>query len=167
VQNATRPEVAVRSMFKFTFIAAVVLAATALLGLFVMSSLARIDGVTPIPIPDGSYISSHVRNADYADSYRVEMQFSNYRHIGDVIDNAFAKGSGAIYRTEKEVCFEGVAPGLTYRVSYILEREATPPALTVSTTVHYIDTRGKIYFFLALPIHKMLVPYMLDRMSKA
>jgi hypothetical protein len=157
----------VRSLFKFVFLTGLVLAVTALLGLFVMSSLARIDGVKSVPIPSDSYISGHARRADYADAYRVEMEFSNYRHIGDVIDNAFEKGSGAIYRSDKEVCFEGVAPGLTYRTSYILEYDADPPALTVSTTVHYVKTKGEIYFFFVMPIHKMIVPYMLDRMSKA
>lgn len=156
-----------RSLFKLVFLAGVVLGATALLGLFVMSSLARIDGVEAVAVPAESYVSGHARRADYADAYRVEMRYSNYRHIGDVIDNAFHKGSGAIYRSDREVCFEGVAPGLTYRTSFILEHGAEPPALTVSTTVHYVKKKGEIYFFLAMPVHKMLVPYLLDRMSKA
>lgn len=157
----------VRTLFKFVFLTGVVLGATALLGLFVMSSLARIDGVKGVPVPAESYISGHASRADYADAYRVEMPFSNYRHIGDVIDNAFHKGSGAIYRTDREVCFEGVAPGLTYRTSYILEYDADPPALTVTHTVHYIKTKGEVFFFLAMPVHKMLVPYLLDRMARA
>lgn len=155
-----------RTFLRLVFFTAVVLGGTALLGLFVMSGLARADGVKQVPIPSDSYITSHVRAADYADSYRVGMEFDPYGSIDDVIDNAFEKGSGAIYRTDKEVCYEGVAPGLTYRISYIHDRDISPHTLTVSTTVHYVDAKGKWYFMLALPIHKMLVPYMVDRMSK-
>jgi len=156
-----------RSIIKFVFLAGIVLAVTAVLGLFVMSSLARIDGVKTVAVPTDSYISGHIRNADYYDAYRIDMDYSNYANIGDVINNAFAKGNGAIYRTDKEVCFEGEAPGLIYRVSYILERDGEDSALTVSTTVHYRQPRGEWYFFFAMPIHKMVVPYMLDRMAKA
>jgi hypothetical protein len=159
-------EAAVRALFKFFVIAGVVLGVAAILGLFVMSSLARIDGVKEVPIPTESYISGHARNADYADSYRIEMKYNPFRHIHDVMEHAFEKGSGAIYSTDKEVCYEGVAPGLTYRISYILEKDADPPSLTVSTTVHYVAAKGEWYFTAVNPLHKMLTPYMVDRMSK-
>jgi hypothetical protein len=156
-----------RWLFKFLVIGGVVIVAAALLGLFVMSSMARMHGVKSISIPSDYYISGHLRNADYADAYRVKMEFTPYRSIDDVIENAWEKGSGAIYRTDKEVCYEGVAPGLTYRVSYILDLEADPPTLTVCTTVHYVETKGQWYFAAVMPVHKMLMPFMVDRMSKA
>jgi hypothetical protein len=154
-----------RTIFKFVLIVGVVIVATALLGLFVMSSVARMHGVESVSIDDDTYISGYARDADYADAYRVKMDFNPFRSIDDVIDHAFEKGNGAVYRTDKEICYEGVAPGLTYRVSYILDLEAGPPTLTVCTTVHYADKTGPWYFGAVLPFHRMLVPFMVDRMS--
>lgn len=156
-----------RVLFKFAFLGGVVIVAAALLGLFIMSSVARMHGVESVPIPPDSYISGHAGNADYADAYRAKMEFNPYRNIDEVIEQAWEKGSGAIYRSDKEVCYEGVAPGLTYRVSYILDFKANPRTLTVCTTVHYVKTKGEWYFALVMPFHKMLMPFMVDRMSNA
>jgi hypothetical protein len=156
-----------RAIFKFLVIGGVVIVATALLGMFIMASVARMHGVESISVPNDTYISGYARRADYSDAHRVKMEFNPFRSIDDVIDHAWEKGSGAVYRTDKEVCYEGVAPGLTYRVSYMLDLEARPPTLTVSTTVHYVEQKGRWYFGAIMPFHKMLMPFMVDRMSKA
>lgn len=171
VRNATHPGVRKDPMFrtlvKVLVVAGVVLGLTAFFGLFVMSNLARIDGVAAAAIPNESYLSGSSQMCDYADAYRIPMEFNPFRNIDDVADNAFEKGRGEIHRTDKEVVYEGIAPGLRYDISYLLERRTQPSTLTVCTTVRCETRTGRIYLTLVKPIHKMLLPYMVKRMSNA
>jgi hypothetical protein len=155
-----------RTVFKVIFIGGIVIVGAALLGLFLMSSIARMNGVESLSIPADTYISGHAQTADYTDAYRTEMLFNQYRNIDDIIANAWEKGSGAIYRTEKEVCYEGASLGTTFRISYILDLEAKPVTLTVCRTIHYADTKAEWYYPVVMPFQRMLMPFMVDRMAK-
>jgi hypothetical protein len=157
----------IRTLFKVLFVGGFILGLTALLGLFVMSNLARIDGVAPTAVPNESYLSSLAERADYSDAYRIPMEFNPFGKVDDVADHAFEKGSAEIRRSDDEVVYRGEAPGLHYDISYLLERRTQPATLTVCTTVRYDDRKGRIYFTLVKPIHKMLMPYLLKRMSNA
>jgi hypothetical protein len=153
------------TLLKVVFGAAIVLGVTAFLGLFVMSSLARVNGVKEVAVPNASVLAGAAAKADYADAYRIGMEFCPFRHIDDVAANAFEKGSAELRRSETEVMYEGVAPGVRYNISYILDREATPMTLTVCTVVNGAGRTGPAYLTLVKPIHRMLVPYMVNRMS--
>lgn len=156
-----------RTLLKVFVVAGVVLGLTAFLGLFVMSSLARVDGVAAAAIPNESYLSGATEGADYADAYRVPMEFNPFGNIDDVAEHAFEKGKEEIHRTDDEVVYQGVAPGLRYDIAYLLERRTRPATLTVCTTVRCQTRTGRIYLTLVKPIHKMLLPYMVKRMSNA
>jgi len=156
-----------RTLVKVVFVAAVILGITAFAGLFVMSSLARINGVHEVPVPNASVLANEAARADYSDAYRIEMEFCPFRNIDDVAANAFERGSAELTRTDSEVMYEGVAPGVRYNISYILDRSADPPTLTVCTAARKEGKTGMVYLPLVKPIHRMLVPYLVNRMSNA
>jgi len=159
--------VTVLRLLQVAFFALIVIAIVGLIGVAVMGGLARSDGVENAEIPPDSYIFGYAGQADYADAYVAPMQFSAFGNIDAVAANAFERGDHEIHRSEREVTFEGTAPGVTYQISYILDLSASPATLTVCTAVHVENRRGRAYFTVVKPIHKMLLPYLVNRMSKS
>jgi hypothetical protein len=154
-----------RILFKIVVGAAIVVVVVGGAGLVVMSYLARVDNVYVVPIPPGSLIAPTAAKADYSDAWRGELRGS-YRDIDHLIDNAFHKPV-ELQRDDREVLYEGAAPGLHYRISYILDTDDRPHAIVVCTAVHVLNRTGRIYWTLVRPVHRALIPYMLKRMANA
>lgn len=133
------------------------------LGLFVLSGIAQTHGVVEVPTSE-NYASVDVMKADYADAWRAEMKERVYRDIDEVSSRAFRKGK-EIFRNESEVVYQGTNPGLTWQVSYQLDRGTVPQTLMVTTTVRYHNRLGKVYWFFARPVHRMLTPFRVDQMA--
>jgi hypothetical protein len=150
------------TFLKIVIGAAIVLVIVAALGLTVMSYLARMDNVYEVPVPPESLIAPSAAGADYADAWRGELRGS-YRDIEHVAANAFHTPV-EIQRDDREVLYEGAAPGLRYRISYILDHESRPHGIVVCTTVNVLSRTGRVYWTLVRPIHRALVPYLLKRM---
>ena len=155
-----------KTMLQFILVAVLGVGAIVFVGLFAMSGVATSHEIIRVPVPRDSYLSGNVRTADYADAYSAPMRFSSYRTIEEVAENAFHKGQEA-HRDDHEVAYRGKAPGLDYHISYILDLGARPRTLTVATTVNFRGWVGRAYWFVTRPIHRMLVPVMLDRMAQA
>ncbi|MDH3197427.1 MAG: DUF2867 domain-containing protein [Candidatus Krumholzibacteria bacterium] len=154
-----------RTIFKIVVGAAIVVVVVGACGLVVMSYLARLDNVYEVPVPPGSLIAPTAASADYSDAWRGELRGS-YRDIEHVIENAFHKPV-ELQRDDREVLYEGAAPGLRYRISYILDRDSRPQAIVACTTVKILNRSGRIYWTLIRPVHRALIPYMLKRMANA
>jgi len=133
------------------------------LGLFVLAGIAQTHGVVEVPAAE-NFASVDVANADYADAWRAELNFRTYRDIEQVSERAFRKGKQT-FRNESEVVYQGTSPGLTYQVSYQLDRGTAPHTIMVTTTVHYHNRLGRAYWFFVRPVHRMLTPFRVDQMA--
>lgn len=153
-------------ILRIILIVAVFLLGVGVLGLLIMSGVAAGHGVERIPIPLHSYAAYGAAGADYSDAYQAPMVYASFRTIEEVAANAFQKGQ-EIFRTDDEVVYEGEAPGLHYTISYMLARASDPPTITVVTKVYYTTRAGSWYFRVVRPIHRRLIPIMVDRMAQA
>jgi hypothetical protein len=135
------------------------------IGLFVMSGVAQSHDVVRIPVPNSTFVGGAAPTSHYADAYIAPMRYSSFTNIERVAQQAFHRGEKEVFRDEREVAYEGKTLGLTYVVSYILAKETSPPTLTVATTVNLASKRkGRFYWMLVKPVHRHLMPYLLDRM---
>jgi len=154
------------TLFKVLIVTLIVVAITGFIGLVIMAGVAGTHGVKRVAIPENSYLAAAAQSADYADAYRIPMEFVFYRDIHGVIQNATIKGDNEVHRSETEVVYEGKAPGLRYQVSYVLDRSVDPPTLAMVTVVKITDPgKGRYYWKAFRPIHRSLAPYMLDRLA--
>jgi hypothetical protein len=153
----------VKTAFKFIVIGAIVLGLVSLVGLAAMTAVASSHDVEPTEFPEDAYIAGSRPSAKYADAYHGPMNYRVYRTIDEVIDKAFQKGL-EVHRDENEVVYQGKAPGLVFHVSYILDRTTNPQTLTFVTTVSPHSRLGLVYWTVVRPLHRMIVPVMLDRM---
>jgi hypothetical protein len=153
------------TLLKVTLVTLIVIAITALVGIVIMAGVASTHGVERIDVPEGSFLAATAKSADYADAYRIGMEFASYRDIPRVIENAPIKGDDEVYRGDFEVVYQGEAPGLGYHVAYILDREPVIPTLTMVTTVRIMDRKGRYFWKVFRPIYGCLAPYMLDRLA--
>jgi hypothetical protein len=153
------------TLFKVIIIAAIVLAITGGLGLVIMAGVAGTHDVKPIPVPKESSIYGLAQEWDYADAFRRPMEFSAYRDIKQVSENAPIKGDGEIHRTTKEVVYAGKLPGMNYQVAYLLDRDSFPPAVEMVTVYRIKDKKGKYFWKVFRRVHRCLAPYMLDRLG--
>jgi hypothetical protein len=145
-------------------IAFVILIALAI-GLFIMAGVAQSHDVVRIPVPPSTYIAGTEPKADYTDAYIGPMEYSTFRDIDRVAQQAFHRGDKEVYRDEREVAYEGSALGLSYTISYILMKDSSPQTLTVATTVRYGEQKRSRYaWMVAKQVHRRLLPYMVDRM---
>jgi hypothetical protein len=151
---------------KIIAIGAGVVLIVGVLGLFIMSGVAVSHDVERVPVPVHSFFAVGAAGADYVDAYQAPMPYSGFRTIEQVIANAFHKGS-EIYREDNEVVYECEAPGLKYRIAYILDREANPPTLTVAVRVHHITRTGLWYVRVVRPVYRLMIPIAVDRMVQA
>ncbi len=151
-------------LFKVVVGTLVVICITAGLGLVIMAGVAATHGVERVDVPSNSFLAGVAQNADYADAYRMKMEFVFYRDIHQVIENAEIKGDDEAHRSKHEVVYDGGAPGLRYQVAYLLDRGVSPPTLTMITTVDIREKKGEYFWMVVRPIHRCLAPYMLDRL---
>ena len=136
------------------------------IGLFIMAGVAQSHDVVPIPLPPSSYVASTEPMSDYSDAFIAPMNYSTFANIDRVAQQAFHRGDREVFRDEHEVAYEGRKYGLSYVVSYILTKDTAPQTLVVATTVKVADEKKRARYLLTIlkPIHRSLIPYLLDRM---
>lgn len=156
-----------KSFLQLVVIAVIGIGSLLFVGLFTMSTVATSHDVVRVPVPRASYLSGAAPAAYYADAYVAPMRYSSYVSIEEVEAEVFHKGSKEVYRSGAELAYAGKAPGVSYQIAYLLDVGARPRTLTVSTTVIVHNWVGKVYWTLTRPVHRMIVPVMLDRMAQA
>lgn len=151
--------------WKLFLAAAITLVVTAVVfGLSSLAASARQRGVERVPVPRATLIAGTLVDADYADAYAVSVPPRLFRDAEALSQYAFQKTERAA-QTENEVMYGGGSSSLTYHVSYLLtKRDASGATVTVSTTVRYENWRGRAYFTVVRPFHRVLTPYLVGRM---
>lgn len=152
------------TVIKTILIAAVVMAVAGFIGLFVMSGVASSHGVRRIDLPPGCHAAAVAEKADYTDAYQSPMTYMAFKSIDEAAAATFAPGR-EVQRTETEVAYTGYRGGARYDISYVLDRSADPPTITVATAVRLPSRKSRVYWFVAGRVHRMLFPYLLDRMA--
>ncbi len=133
-------------------------------GLVSMSAVARERGVSKVPVPQGTMIARTLVDADYSDAYAVAVPPQLFANVAELTGYAFQKAESAA-ETENEVMYVGGSSHLTYHISYLLtKREGARATVTVATAVHYESWRGRLYFTLVRPFHRVITPFMVGRM---
>jgi hypothetical protein len=155
------------TLFKVIFIAAIVFAITAGIGLVIMAGVASTHDVKAIEVPHSSSLYVLSEQWDYADAFRRPMEFASYRAVADMIPNIPAKGDGELHRDAKEIVYTGTLPGLQYQVAYMLDRDSFPPALNLVTVYRFKNKQGRYFWKIWKPVHRALAPYLLDRLGSA
>ncbi len=134
-------------------------------GLFIMAGVAQSHDVVRIPVPPNTFIAGTLPTSDDSDAYVGPMDYSTFRDIERVAQQVFHRGTREVYRDEREVAYDGTAFGMSYRISYILNKETSPQTLAVATTVQFgPQKRTRYYWKVAKQVNRRLLPYLLDRM---
>lgn len=151
---------------RIVILAAIVVLIACGIGLFVMAGVAQSHDVVHIPVPPSTYVESTLPMSDYSDAFIAPMGYSTFANIDRVAQQAFHRGDKEVFRDQHEVAYEGRKFGLSYVVSYILEKDQSPQTLAVATTVKVVDEKKHARYLLVIlkPIHRALIPYLLDRM---
>lgn len=150
---------------KIVLLGATLVLIALVIGLVVMAGVAQSHDVVRIPVPQSTFVAGTEAQSIYSDAYVGPMEYSTFRDIDRVSQQAFHRGDKEVYRDEREVAYEGSALGLSYTISYILMKDASPQTLTVATTVRVVEPRkGKYCWMVAKHVHRRLLPYLLDRM---
>jgi len=153
------------TLFKVLVMTLVVVAITAVVGLGIMAGVAGTHDVKRVAVPKNCSLSAIAGTSDYIDAFRGPMEYASYRTIEEVSQNATIKGDMEIHRNKYEVVYAGSAPGITYQVAYVLDREAFPPTIAMVTAVKFAGKKGRYYWKVMRPIHRCLAPYMVDRLK--
>ncbi len=138
-------------------------ALSALVALGALAAVAKRRGVTEVAIPSASLISGTLPGADYADAYEIKVRRDLIPEVATLARLAFQKAELAAGNHE-EVMYVGGTSILTYHISYLLREADGLAAVTVSTTVHYVDWRGRLSFAFVRPIHRVLTPFLVSHM---
>ena len=125
----------------------------------------RARGVSRVPIPSASLIEPLAQDADYADSYSAVVPAALFPDARALDRFAFQR-SVLAGETPDEIMYIGESPSLIYHISYLRRRDASDTRLFVSTTVHYRNWRGRLYFALVRPGHRQLTPFMVSVMIR-
>ena len=104
-------------------------------------------------------------DADYSDSYVVTVPAGLFADTRALDRFAFQR-SAVAGETADEILYEGGSSGLVYHISYLRRHEGSETKLYVSTTVHYRNWRGWLYFTLVRPGHRELTPFMVSVMIR-
>lgn len=126
------------------------------------------DEVAEIPVPPDSLIAQYLENHGYGDAYLVELPAGRFSTVEELHAAAF-ECPRVIQQNLEEILCAGNAPGLQYKVSYMLRQQGGPygqAVAIVATVVHDQTTLGKIYFFVVRPLHRFGVPWLVRRMVK-
>jgi len=134
-------------------------------GLVTVGTIGRSRGVSRVPVPSGSMIEKLATDADYADSYVATVPGTLFPDTRALDRFAFQRSTVA-GETPDEIMYRGESSGLVYRISYLRRRESAGTKLYVSTTVHYRNWRGWLYFALVRPGHRELAPFMVSVMIR-
>jgi hypothetical protein len=153
------------AIFRAAVATLIVVAIAAVLGLVVMAGVAATHGVVHIPVPSSSYLSSV--KADHIDAYRAPLEYNTYRDIARLTAFIQHNGERETYRSDDEIVYEGRAPGVTYFVSYILDRTTNPQTLSMVTAVRIHDRKGRYFWKVFRPVYRRLAPYLLDRLAQS
>jgi hypothetical protein len=130
-----------------------------------LGAIARARGVARGPIPTASLIEPLARDADYADSYSAVVSAALFPDTRTLDRFAFQR-SALAGRTADEIMYTGGSSGLVYHISYLRRPDGGETRLFVSTTVHYRNWRGRLYFALVRPGHRQLTPFMVSVMIR-
>jgi Protein of unknown function (DUF2867) len=82
------------------------------------------------------------------------------------LDRFAFQRSAAAGETRDGIMYRGESPSLVYHISYRKGREGTQGKLFVSTTVHYRNWRGRLYFAFVRLGHRVLTPFMVSVMIR-
>ncbi|MCP3979681.1 MAG: DUF2867 domain-containing protein [bacterium] len=134
----------------------VVLAALALLA-------TRPVDVIEVPPPEDSLIGALGPGADYADAWLIEVPHGLFSDV-EAFYRASPERPPIVERSEEEILARGSAPGLDYWVSYLLQDGSRGRYAILSTRVEYRAAVGRLYFTAVRPVHRRIVPRMLQRM---
>lgn len=152
-----------RTKVPLLVLGAVVLAIGA--GLLTLGAIGRSRGVSRVPVPSGSMIERLATDADYADSYVATVPDALFPNSGALDRFAFQRSTVA-GETPDEIMYKGESSNLVYHLSYLRRHASGETKLYVSTTVHYKNWRGRLYFALVRPGHRQLTPFMVSAMIR-
>ena len=144
---------------KFAIIVITALVVLGFLLLKILRSVAQNQGVTEVNLPSGSEIERLALHADYVDAYQVTVEKAS---IPESLFVASYGGNREVARTDQEIVTEGIAPGLSFLVSYH-SADGNPQYTIFSTAVFYESVLGRICFFFVRPVHGRIVPFMLSQ----
>jgi hypothetical protein len=141
--------------------------------LIALGAVARSRGVSRVAVPPGSLIERLSRNSDYADSYAATVPAALFPDTRALDRFAFQRSTAA-GETRDEILYRGESSALVYYISYMKGREGTQGKLSqgtqgtlfVSTTVHYKNWRGWLYFAFVRPGHRVLTSFMVSVMIR-
>ncbi len=153
------------TFFRTLAVLALVVAIVGLIGLFIMAGVAGTHDVVSIPVPSDGYLAG--MKHDYTDAYRAPLRYNTYRDIDRLSREAFRLGGAEVYRSENEIVYEGYRAGIRYYLSYTLDWKTSPNTVTMVTLVRVHGTNAEYAWKAVKPIHKLLSPYLLDRMAQA
>jgi hypothetical protein len=121
-------------------------------------AIGKARGVREITTPDDSLITEKSYGADYLETFQILVHPGRFDNIAALIQVAFQKGD-IIVQNDQEILYTDKAPGLKFYVSYSLRTGKEASVVTMSTSVHYTQTKGRIYFAFVRPFHHMLLPF--------
>ncbi|MGH7503446.1 MAG: DUF2867 domain-containing protein [Longimicrobiales bacterium] len=134
-------------------------------GLLTLETVGRSRGVSRVAVPSSSMIEKLATDADYADSYMWTVPAALFPDTRALDRFAFQR-SAVAGETSDEIMYMGGSSGHVYHISYLRRREDAETKLHVSTTVHYKNWSGWLYFTMVRPGHRRLTPYMVSVMIR-
>lgn len=130
-----------------------------------LSTIARHRGVSRVGVPPASLIEARAGDADYVDTYGASVSPMLVPDIAALEQYAFQRAI-LVQESDFELIYTGASPGLIYYISYHREPSDRDDRLAVTTTVHYKDWRGRLYFAVIRPFHRVLTPFMVSVMIR-
>ncbi len=136
-----------------------------LIGLVIAALIAigKTRGVREIEVPGDSLMAEKSKGADYSDTFQILVPPDRFANLDALIQVAFQKGD-LVAQNDQEILYTDVAPGLRFYVFYSLRNEMEASVVTMSTSVHYTHSKGRIYFAFVRPFHHMLLPFAISQM---
>lgn len=121
--------------------------------------------VTEIAIPAGSSIARTLPRAHYADAYRAEIPRGVEMTIEDFYAVAVEKPP-IVFRDSTEVHGTARMSFLDYDVSYLILSFGERRAAVMATTARFHDWKGRLYFYVVRPVHRIVLPWLTSWMMK-
>lgn len=126
-------------------------------------AIGKFRRVREIAILDDSLIYEKAYRADFTDSFQIAVPPDRFANLDALIQVAFQKGD-LVDKNDHEILYRDVASGLRFYVSYSLRNGTEASVVTMSTSVHYTNSKGRIYFAFVRPFHHMLLPFAISQM---
>lgn len=117
-----------------------------------------------VPWPIGAWrlVAAEIEAADYHDNLLVRIPAGQDLGIDDLDRHAFQRGR-EVGRNNAEVVYTDGAPGLRFFVSYAVSRAREGCRAEMATVVRYEQPRGRRYFAVVKPFHRLLMPWLFAR----